>query len=429
MDNLLYYNSSSMNNYHRTKYIDRIKKALKKEKLVLLYWQRQVWKTTLMKMLIEDDNLKGTKKIFSFEDTQKRNFVTKQDFLDYLQFEFDIDFYNNDYIFLDEVQYVENIVSILKSIYDDKSIKAKIIATGSWMWNIPNKAGSSLVWRWEELFIYPFSFEEFLWLKWKDISILDYQNYNKVRYDIVLKLYEEYLIWWWYPEVIKANTQEQKQNELKKIVKRFFEKDVIFWFNKDEMIEFEKIYYYIYQNIWNLLKIDNLSNITWVGNKKLVKYLNFLKRSLVIFEIKPFFQDKSKEIFSHWKIYLSDLGIFSFMWKNYGWKLQDGKVIENYTFLEILKNNPNVYINFYKKKNGTEIDLIIQNWKWQIIPVEVKSWKSNAIPKIFYSFEKDFADKIYKYIKTTSNIKERKTIKDKELNLVPNFLIWNAILF
>lgn len=418
-----------MNNYHRTYCLDRIKNILSKEKLVLLYGQRQVGKTTLIKILLEDKSLDKYKKFFSFEDTQKRYFDTKQEFLDYLKFEFDIDVYQDMYLFLDEVQYVENIVWILKSLYDDKNIKAKIIATGSWMWNIPTKAWSSLVWRWEEIFIYPFSFKEFLWFKWKNTDIIDFNNFNQTRWEIISKLYEEYLIWWWYPEVIKANSEKQKQQELQKIVKRFFEKDVMFWFQKEDMIEFEKIYYYLYQNIWNLLKIENISNITWVSYKKVSKYITFLKRSLVIFKANPFYQDKSKEIFSQWEMFLSDLWIFSLMWKNYWSKLQDGKVIENFIYLELLKNNQDIDIKYYKKKNWTEIDFIIENWDGNIIPLEVKSWKSNAIPKIFYNFNNSYNTKIKKFIKTTNNIKEEKKLEDKDIIFVPNFLIWDIKLF
>jgi predicted AAA+ superfamily ATPase len=65
-------------------------------------------------------------------------------------------------------------------------------------------------------------------------------------------------------------------------------------------------------------------------------------------------------------------------------------VIENFVFLELLKNNENAEIKFYKKKNGTEIDFILENWNGKIIPIEVKSSNSLAIPKIFYSFEKDY---------------------------------------
>lgn len=416
------------NIYHRINYLNRIKKSLKKEKLVLLYWQRQVWKTTLMRILENDNSIKWKKYYFSFEDTQERYFKNKNDFIDFLSFETNLDFKKNNVLFLDEVQYVDNIVWHLKSLYDDDKINTKIVATWSWMWNLPTTSWSSLVWRWDEINVYQFSFNEFMWIKWKNENILDYDTYSTYKWELIIDLYNEYLTWWWYPEVIKSKNELGKQNELEKITKRYFEKDVIFWFNKDEIVDFRKIFYYIYQNIWNLLKIEKISDITWVWVKKISNYISFLKKSMVIYEISPFFNDKSKEIFSHWKMYISDLWLLSFMWKNYWSKLHDWKIIENYVFLEIIKNNPLIETKYYKKKNWTEIDFIIENRNGEIIPIEVKSSNSLTTPKIFYWFNKNYNKIIKKFIKTTKNIKE---INNKELEvlLIPNFLIWNHKLF
>ena len=413
-----------MSTYHRKKYLDRIKNALKNEKLVVLYGQRQVWKTTLMEILLKNEELIWEKNFFSFEDITNRQFSWKQEFLDFLSFKVNIDFEKEWYLFLDEVQYVENIVWILKSIYDDKNIKLKIIATWSWMWNIPTKAGSSLVWRGEEIYVYPFSFEEFLWIKWINTSFLNIEKYSEIIWEEIFNYYKEYLIWWWYPEVIKAKTQEDKNKELQKIIKRFFEKDVAFWFDKEDFIEFEKIYYYIYQNIWNLLKVEKISDLTWIWVRKIKKYLTFLKRSLVIFEVKAFFEDKTKEIFSLPNMYISDLGIFSFLAKNFWDKTNDWKVIENFVFLELQKNFFNSEIKFYKKKNWTEIDFILENWNGKIIPIEVKSSDSKAIPKIFYSFLENYDEKINYFVRTTKLFLKEEKINEKKVLFVPNLLVW-----
>jgi len=209
-----------------------------------------------MQILLQDKTLNQHKSYFSFEDTQTRNFASKQDFINFFIITQNINFKKEWILFLDEVQYVYNIVGILKSLYDDNQIKTKIIATGSWMRNLPTVAGSSLVGRGEEIYIYPFSFEEFLGYKWIWSNILNKSNYSESTSQIFTKLYQEHLTWGWYPEVIKTNTEYEKQQELQKIIKRFFEKDVLFWFRQNEISEFEKAFSYIFQNIWNLLKIE-----------------------------------------------------------------------------------------------------------------------------------------------------------------------------
>ncbi len=416
-----------MKSYHRTKYLDRIKKSLQNEKLLLLYGQRQVGKTTLMNILIEDKTLVGIKKIFSFEDTQKRQFADKQEFIDFLSFELNIDFSQEGFLFLDEVQYVENIIGHLKAIYDDNNYRIKIIATGSGMRNIPTVGWSTLVGRWDEIYIYPFSFEEFLGIKWKNIDFLKQEKYSTLIWEKLKNLYQEYLVWWGYPEVIKATTDEAKHKQLQKIVKRFFEKDVAFWFSREDFIEFKKIYFYLFQNIWNLLKNERIADITNIWVKKIKKYLTFLLRSLVIFEVPPFFSDKSKEIFSQANMYLSDMGMLSYLSKNYWNKTHDGKVIENFAFLELKKHFPNSEIKFYKKKNWTEIDFVVESWKWKIIPIEIKSNNNLTTPKIFYNFQKEYGSKISYFIRTTEITIWKKDIEKQEVLFLPNFLLGNII--
>jgi hypothetical protein len=57
------------------------------------------------------------------------------------------------------------------------------------------------------------------------------------------------------------------------------------------------------------------------------------------------------------------------------------------------------------------------------VPIEVKSTNTKSIPKIFYSFEKDYWNKISFYVRTTKDIFNISTIWDKKIYFLPNFLI------
>jgi len=76
-----------------------------------------------------DDSLDYNKKYINFDDIYEKEFKTKSEFTKYLEFNYSVEFDKKGILFLDEVQTINNIEQILKSLYDDESIKLKIVAT------------------------------------------------------------------------------------------------------------------------------------------------------------------------------------------------------------------------------------------------------------------------------------------------------------
>lgn len=119
----------------------------------------------------------------------------------------------------------------------------------------------------------------------------------------------------------------------------------------------------------------------------------------------------------------------TFLTKNYDLS-NDGRAIENNTFLEILKNKKHIHdeIKIYRKLNNSEIDFIYQYTSGEILPIEIKSENETTIPKIFYSFDEKYP-KTKKYIKTTNSISTKKKLADTDKNVIfsPNRNISNCI--
>lgn len=327
-------------------------------------------------------------------------------------------------IMLDEVQEVKNTQWLLKSLYDDKKYQATIIATWSGMRQL-SSGWSSLVGRWWELTIYPFSFREFIESKWLGFP---------TKIDISPSLQEQFANLWqefctrgWYPAVIFANSQEDKITELGKILTRLVEKDIAFWLNKQELPSFEKVLQYVVRNTCNILKYETISQETGISKKNVESYIYFLNKSQVLYMVYPFFKDKTKELTTHPKIYLWDIWLMTFLTKNYD-LANDGRAIENNTFLEILKNKRHIHdeIKIYRKLNNSEIDFIYQYTSGEIIPIEIKSGNETNIPKIFYSFDQEYP-KTNKYIKTTNRISDKKKLweTNKDIVFLPNRNISN----
>lgn len=412
--------------FKRKKYLDKIYSYLKTEKLIILYWARQVWKTTLLKTLISDKKIKEQKIYINFDDLYEKKFSSKDEFLKFLEFNYSVNFEKKGILFLDEIQSVENIEQILKSLYDDENIKLRIIATWSWLWQI-KKIWSTLVWRIKQIFIYPFSFFEFLELKWVNINFLNVEKYESFMFDKIKIYLEEYYLFWWYPAVVLENTKEKKIEKLSEIIEIYLRKDIQFFLGWSELISFKKMFAYLANNIWSAINISRLSSFLWVSRDKTEKYLDILEKSFLLHKVQAFFSNSKKEYSKQYEFYLSDLWMINFFRNNFNFIEFDWNLVENFSYLEILKNKKinSDDIKTYNKINWSEIDFIYQFKEWWITPIEVKISDSEKIPKIFYSFFEDYKDEVNFFVRTSLKEVYKKNDEKFTIKIIPFWMLWN----
>jgi len=111
-------------------------------------------------------------------------------------------------------------------LYDDEKIKLKIVASGSGLWHF-SKNFSTLVWRVKEIFVYPFSFYEYLEYKQIDTSFLTLENYKPFMFDSIKQSLVEFYTFWWYPAVVLEQTRQWKIEKLSQIVEIYLKRDLL----------------------------------------------------------------------------------------------------------------------------------------------------------------------------------------------------------
>lgn len=415
--------------FKRKKYLDKIYKYLENNnKLIILYWARQAGKTSLLKILIEDKNLNSSKYYINFDDIFEKKWNNKQEFIDYINFNYSVDFYKKWILFLDEIQTIENIEQILKSLYDDEKIKLQIIATWSWLWQI-KKLWSSLVGRIKEIYVYPFSFYEFLELKNIDTSFFSLQKYKDFMYEKIEPLLKEFYLYWWYPAVILANTKQEKIEKLSEIIEMYLKKDIYYFLKENEVVSFKKLFSYLAYNISSSVNISKLSSYLWINRKKIEYYLEILEKSFLLYKVYPFYNDTRKEYSKQSEFFLNDTWIINFLKNNFNLIEFEWEIIENFSYLELLKNKKlnSDEIKTYNKLNWSEIDFIYIFREWWIIPIEIKLKNNDIIPKIFNSFQKDYKEKIKFFVRTSTNFLENREIEEKKIKIIPFFMLEKII--
>lgn len=338
-----------------------LKDNLNSRKIIFFIWPRQVWKTTILKKIFNE--LKTDKKLFlNLEILDYHEFFQSFEKMKELLLKNWFNEKEKFYLFLDEFHKVKNISWILKSLYDEFE-NIKIVVTWSNNIEINKNISESFSWRKRIINCYSLDFEEFL--IWKEnLEELEVEKYiknplNKWKIQFFL---EEFLTFWWYPEVVKADTIEDK--------KQVFEDIFSFWLNKDIIPEVKKIYKFnsflkqlAFRN-WDLLNLNYISTDIWVSQPTAERFAYLLQESLLVYTVKPFFKNKLKEIVKMPKVYFSDIWFRNFLMNRFDF-LQEEKWIlfENFIFSEMIKSW--VYhdnIKFWRLKNWSkEVDFILED--------------------------------------------------------------------
>ena len=401
-------------------------------KIIILLWSRQVWKTTIMKYFHSELLWKSSKSIFLdldiFENYEKIN--TYDNFINYLI----INWYkkeNNNffYIFLDEFQKYKDFTKILKNIYDNNP-NIKIIASGSSSLTIKNNIQESLAWRKRIINIFPLNFEEFLLFK-KEIKLYEnYKNISQLKWDNLFNslknyynLLYEFMIFGWYPAVVLEKNFLEKPKILWDIFDLFIKKDLWEYLKIDKIKIVKDILRYIAINNWWKLKYQSLAEISNTSIHTIKNYIEILKELFIFVELKPYFTNKNLELVKIPKIYFIDNWVRNYFIKNFinldlrqdAWEL-----FEWFVLWEFIKTGIDLEsIKYWNDKNKREVDIVIDNIS-EITTYEIKFKKIIKSKDLIWlkAFWKEY-DKKWNLINL--NINEEK----EEFNFKLPFNLWS----
>jgi predicted AAA+ superfamily ATPase len=307
---------------------------------------------------------------------------------------------------IDEFHYAKEGGKKLKYLFD--TTKIKFIISGSSSLELTFETGKYLVGRMFKFLLYPFSFREYLLVKDKklfqllnlrfpDIFFSKIENqkfFGKEINNRLQKYFEEYLIFGGYPNVVLAKRKEEKIKILESILENYLLKDIKALLNLKTQRELLKIAEFLATQISNLLNYKELSNISKLKYKELLKHLEILKSTFIIDLLLPFYKNPRTELVKTPKVYFLDNGLRNYLladFKEIKKRNDVGQLVENFVFSTLKRKNLRK-INFWRTKSKAEIDFITQK-EGEIIPIEVKYSLSPSIGKSFYSFVEKFSPK------------------------------------
>lgn len=415
------------NNLLPRELIKNIEAFVEKDEIVVILGARQVGKTCLLRYIQKKLKDKGKSTFFiDLEDIEVREAIkSAQDLLSYLKA---IGYRGRRaYVFLDEVHYMQNATSILKYLHDHYP-ELKFFVTGSSSLKLRFKLGEPLTGRKIIFHLYPLSFGEYLMFSGNQElkQVLTSFKNEKIPEPFltrISKAYENYIIWGGYPKVATTPSFDMKAEILKEIFTTYLEKEVRSLIREERLEHFSRFVKFLAAQNGNLLKILEVSKELGIQRPTVQRYLTILEETFMATRLSPLAKSRQKELTRTPKFYFFDSGFINFLTKDFrplAMHSNSGSLIETSVFVSLLRGlSPLEEINFWRTKNGQEIDFIIRS-KGRYIPVEVK-W--HTAPKIAISL-KNFI-RIYNpsvAIVATKSIWQREKFDHCKINFLPAFM-------
>ncbi len=355
--------------------VDDIMRYINDSNIIVLHGARQVGKTYILYYIKDllDKESRSTYYI-DLEDSRFVDLLNQrvEDFILFLQnegFEIEQIIEKNSklYIFIDEIQYLDDPSKFLKLMVDHHKY-IKLIVSGSSSFDIKSKFSDSLVGRTINFDIFNLSFNEFL--RFKNVNY----NLNKlsdIHLEKVIKLYKEYVLYGGYPQIVLENSIEKKERYLQQIIDTYVKKDIRDLTNIKDIRKFNNILKILAQQTGNLLNVNTLSVSCGISKETIENYLFILENTYIIKLVPPFSTNAKIEVIKAPKIFFYDTGLLQLLWLKTLQKTILGNVFETSIFSELVKKYGFENINYWRTKNQEEIDFILTK-KGEIIPIEVK---------------------------------------------------------
>jgi predicted AAA+ superfamily ATPase len=351
---------------------ERIKTKLFKGKAIILIGARQVGKTTLLQMFM--DEYKDSSLYLNCNEFDVREILR-----DATSTKLKAIFGDKKLILIDEAQRVENIGLTIKIIVDVLR-QYQVIATSSSSIGLTEQVNELLTGRKYEFTLFPISWKEFV----------NHVGYLEANRDL-----ENRLIYGMYPEVI-LKAEEQKQT-IKNITQSYLFKDVFTYKDLKKPEVLEKLVKALALQIGNFVSYNEISQLLKVDVETVQRYIDILEKSYVIFRLPSFQRNIKNELSKSRKIYFYDLGVRNAIINNFlplKRRTDVGSMWENFLIVERIKNNFNAerFFNYYfwRTHQKQEIDFVEEREE-ELLAIEF-SFNPNSKKRIPRTFIENYPE-------------------------------------
>lgn len=252
------------------------------------------------------------------------------------------------YIFLDEIQHVDNFPRVIDSLYIKKNVD--IYITGSNAYMLSSEIATLISGRYVQIEMLPLSFKEYM-------ESTGSMNDRGIKYT-------EYLENSSFPYTLELKGQpDEIKNYLEGIFNSIVVKDIVSRKKITDVMMLKSVLRFVFDNIGNPLSSKKIADTMSSNGRKadvktIEKYLEALMESYVIYQAKRYNIKGKQYLKTLEKYYVVDIGLRYMLLGSRSYDA--GHILENVVYLELLRRGYDVYVG---NIDSFEVDFVTKNRK------------------------------------------------------------------
>ncbi len=289
------------------------------------------------------------------------------------------------YVFLDEIQMVPDWQKTANSLRNKENIDLYLTGSNAYMFS--SKLGTILGGRYTEIKMQPLSFKEYVGgiHDFEEFKLPDGSSGYLLSTPSIMTDYQNYITQSGFPQTMKYNGDMDLITDylMNSVYNNTVNKDIIERYKLRNPAKLTEVVKFIFDNIsheTNILNIEHQLN-DMVSNDTINKYINGLLESYMLYRCDRMDLKGKKILTASPKYYVCDVGLRrALLGRTIG---DEGKILENVVYLELLRRGYTVYVGKVKKQ--------MENGETKQLEVDFVATKDNGLVE-YYQVSKSTAD-------------------------------------
>ena len=334
----------------RKEYLDKLITFRDKQIIKIVTGIRRCGKSTLLRLYQDWLKAQGVREnqiiSINFEDMDYEELTDYKKLYAYLKERLVRD--NMTYIFLDEIQHVDDFPKVVDSLYIKE--KVDIYMTGSNAYMLSSEIATLISGRYVQIEMLPLSFREYM----ESTGSMDDRGVK----------YTEYLENSSFPFTLELKGHpDEIRDYLEGLYNTIVVKDIVNRKRITDTMMLKSVLRFVFDNIGNPLSSKKIADTMTSDGRKIdvktvEKYLEALSESYIIYQAKRYNIKGKQYLKTLEKYYVVDIGLrFMLLGSR---QVDAGHILENVIYLELLRRGYDVYVG---KIDTFEVDFVAQNRK------------------------------------------------------------------
>lgn len=251
------------------------------------------------------------------------------------------------YVFLDEIQLAPSTPSIIKYLSDN--FPMKFIVTGSSSFAMKHLFSESLVGRKRILELFPFSFAEFLRMDAAAPKLVRDKTTPALRQEY-RRFFAEYMQFGGFPEVVRAETHEEKLRRLEDIFTSYYQFEVEQFSNFRKGSSVRDLMLLLLNRVGSKMDVQKMTDALHLSRTTIYEYLSFLEATYFFSILHPWSASEDVSLRRSGKPYVIDGGLLKLTNA-----VSEGVMLEQAVFQALRRKGT---VTFYHRRTA-EIDFIL----------------------------------------------------------------------